>query len=82
MKNRSLFLLTFICLLFIACTAPEHSFSAEELKIIDSLYTIEKDTVELIMAEECDSMYLEVYETIVDSIKTVRKREILDIIQE
>jgi hypothetical protein len=74
----------FISFLFIlgSCTTAEHNFSAEELKVIDSLYNVRKDSVEAMMKAECDSIYLQVFDGIVDSIKEVRRMEIYEIIEE
>jgi len=71
----------FIPLLW-SCEPAEHNFTAEELKLVDSLYNSQKDSIVALMKEKCDSLFLENYDAIVDSMKEVRKREILDIIGE
>lgn len=75
------FLIFFLPLLW-SCEPAEHNFTAEELKLVDSLYNTQKDSVEALMKEQCDSIFIEVYDGIVDSMKEVRRKEILDIIGE
>jgi len=79
--KRSIRICIFLAfVLLAACRPPEHSFSADELKIIDSLYRIQKDSLELIMKEKCDSIFISDFQKTVDSLKLVRQKEILDII--
>lgn len=77
-----LYILAIVLLGVMACQPIEPSFSSEELRVVDSLYQLRKDTVELEMKERCDSIFLEVYDDMVDSLKALRKKEIMDIIGE
>lgn len=71
----------FCTLLFVcSCESPEYSFAAEELQMIDSLYKVQKDSVDFLMERECEVVYDKKYNKTVDSIKFLREREILDII--
>jgi len=63
-----------------ACEPLEHSFSAEELKLIDSIYQVSKDTVEVEMKEICDSIFVASFDATVDSLTKIREKEIFDII--
>jgi hypothetical protein len=63
-----------------SCESPEYSFAAEELQMIDSLYKVQKDSVDFLMERECEVVYDKKYNKTVDSIKFLREREILDII--
>ena len=63
-----------------SCDTPEHMFSADELKVIDSLYKARKDSVDIEMERICDTIYSENYGKAVDSLKILREKEILDII--
>jgi hypothetical protein len=81
-KNKRLFICFAGMLFLLSCQPVEHTFTSEELKIIDSLYQIKKDTVELEMKKRCDSIFIEKYDAIVDSLKEERRKEILDIIDE
>lgn len=82
LKIKSFLILLTAILAMVSCQPAEHSFTTEELKLIDSLYQIKKDTVEIQMKAECDSVFLEVFNEVVDSLKEVRRKEIMDIIGE
>lgn len=82
MKNNLLFILFVALLSLLACQPVEHTFTSEELKIIDSLYQLKKDTVEIEMKERCDSVFKATFREVVDSLKEERRKEILDIIEE
>lgn len=82
LKNKDIVLAGLLLLFLVSCQSPEHSFSSEELKTIDSLYNVRKDSVETITKTECESIFLEVYDDIVDSLIDVRRREIFEIIEE
>jgi hypothetical protein len=69
-----------LIVVMISCEPIPHNFSAEELKQIDSLYQLKKDSIELMMEEECDSVFQLKYKGIVDSLSEIRKKEIFDII--
>lgn len=82
MKNRHLLILFVAIVSLLACQPVEHTFTSEELKIIDSLYQVKKDTVEEAMKERCEAVFMATYDAIVDSLKEERKKEIHDIIEE
>ena len=67
-------------MVLLSCETPEHNFSAEERKIIDSLFRIQKDSIDSIMELECDTIYYDFYHLKVDSIKALRQKEIRDIL--
>ena len=70
----------FMAFIFISCENDKQTFTEKEYKVIDSLYNLKineyKDTLDTM----CDSVYQKVYPQYVDSIKVIRKREILDLI--
>ena len=62
------------------CSTPESTFLAEDLKKIDSLYQIQIDTLQETYDALCDSIHKKDYPLLVDSLKVLRQKEILDII--
>ena len=84
MNNRSglWIIFVFILTLFsISCEQSNKSFSEEETKIIDSLYRVRVKESKAKMDSICDSVYNAEFPVMVDSIKKVRKKEILDLIE-
>ena len=66
--------------LFISCQNDKKTFTEKEYKVIDSLYNIRINSYADTLETMCDSVYQKVYPQYVDSIKVIRKREILDLI--
>jgi len=79
---RSLKIILSIVLIYVfsSCEPIQHSFSAEELKLIDSLYKDTRDSAEVEMKIKCDSIYFAKFDSTVDSLTKIREKEILDII--
>ena len=80
MRSLKIILSIVFLYVFSACEPIQHSFSAEELKLIDSLYKETRDSVESEMKIECDSMFISKFDSTVDSLIKIREKEILDII--
>ena len=70
----------FMTFLFISCENDKNSFTEKEYKVIDSLYNLRINSYADTLDTMCDSVYQKVYPQYVDSIKVIRKREILDLI--
>lgn len=79
MKHLKFFLIVISLVLF-SCETPEHVFTVEQLKIIDSLYKLQEDTITYQMDRVCDTLYWENFPKKVDSIKLLRQKEILEIL--
>ena len=83
MKNKLMFVFLLIDIIFLtSCGDDQKSFTSEEYKIIDSIYRIKKKEYKTTLDTLCDSVYNAEYPIMVDSIKVVRKKEILDLIEE
>jgi len=80
LKIKHFFISFFITIISFGCSTPESSFSAEELKMIDSLYQVEIDTLKVTFDLLCDSIHKNDYPILIDSLKVLRQKEILDII--
>ncbi len=74
----SLILLVFITIL--SCTNDKRIFTRDELNAIDSLYKLELANNKEKLDSLCDSLYQVNYSKMVDSIKVIRRREILDLL--
>ncbi len=84
MSRKLVFCTTFICLLSIvlfSCGKNKKAFTDEEKKIVDSLYRIKMKDSKAKLDSVCDSVYNAEFPVMVDSIKKVRKKEILDLIE-
>ena len=66
--------------LFSSCNSDNKAFTEKEYDIIDSLYNIRKKEYKKTLDSLCDSVYKAEFPIMIDSIKIVRKREILDLI--
>ena len=64
-----------------SCVKTNKTFSDEERKIIDSLYSVKLSKSKTKLDSICDSIYKSEFPVLVDSIKAVRKKEILDLIK-
>ena len=71
----------FIAVIFFSCQGDEKTFTREENKIIDSLYRIKIKELRPKLDTVCDSVYDLTFPVFVDSIKKVRQKEIIDLIQ-
>jgi hypothetical protein len=83
MNRKPLFLIIFIVLsgLFsFSCEESNKTFTDEENKIIDSLYRVKLKESKTKMDSICDSVYNAEFPVMVDSIKKIRKKEVLDLI--
>ena len=84
MNRRSLFWMFFVFILSFfsfSCGESNKTFTEEENKIIDSLYRVRLKGSKAKMDSLCDSVYNAEFPIMVDSIKKVRKKEILDLIE-
>jgi len=77
----STFVLLFIILSSNSCREEKKSFTSNEYQIIDSLYKIKKKAIKTKLDSLCDSVYNSEYLILIDSIKIIRKKEILDLIE-
>ncbi len=75
------FLVLFVLSFVTSCVNDNKIFSRDELELIDSLYKLELSTNKEKLDSVCDSIYQSNYVKMVDSIKEVRKREILDLLK-
>ncbi len=73
------FLILFITVL--SCTNDKRIFTRDEFNAIDSLYKLELANNKGKLDSLCDSLYQVNYSRMVDSIKVVRKKEILDLLK-
>ena len=83
-KSKPILLLTSLVVLtsvfhFSSCTDNDNSLTEKETSIIDSLYKIRKKEMKGKLDTICDSVYNAQFPIFVDSIKAVRKKEILDL---
>ncbi len=76
--SRIIFLFLIV---FISCQGEKNTFTEEENKIIDSLYRIRVKELGPRLDSVCDSVYNLKFPIYVDSIKQVRQKEIIDLIQ-
>ena len=84
MNNRPKLWIIFIFVLSffsVSCEQSNKTFSEEETRIIDSLYRVKVKESKARMNSICDSVYNAEFPVMVDSIKKVRKKEILDLIE-
>ncbi len=75
------FIFLFIATIFFSCQEDKKSFTQEENKIIDSLYRIKIKELRPRLDTICDSVYNLKFPVYVDSIKEIRQKEIIDLIQ-
>ncbi len=75
------FLISLICITVSSCTNDKRIFTRDEFNAIDSLYKLELANNKGKLDSLCDSLYQVNYSRMVDSIKVVRKREILDLLK-
>lgn len=75
-----LILFAIITILFSSCNEDKKIFTDDEFKTIDSLYNLRKKEIKTRLDTICDSVYNAEYPIMVDSIKSIRKKEILDLI--
>ncbi len=83
MNKKILLWIIYICFLgffCFSCGESNKAFTTEEYKIIDSLYRVKLKESKGKMDSLCDSVYNAEFPVMVDSIKQVRKKEILDLI--
>ncbi len=65
---------------FSSCTDDNSSLTEKESNAIDSLYNLRKKEIKSRLDTICDSVYQTEFPNIVDSIKAIRKKEILDLL--
>ena len=65
-----------------SCGKTDKAFSEDEKKIIDSLYRVKLNKSKSKLDSICDSVYQAQFPIFIDSIKKLRKKEILDLITE
>jgi len=78
---KYIYILVFFAFL-LSCGDDKNSFTEEELKTVDSIFIIRKKELTPVLDSLCDSIYKKEFELMVDSIKEVRKKEILDLIKD
>ena len=66
---------------FTSCDNVKKEFSEKERNVIDSIYRIKKKKLKIKLDSLCDSVYKTDYPILIDSIKKIRKEEILDLIE-
>ncbi len=83
MKSSNIFLVFILLSIysFSSCTKEKNVLTDKEIKIVDSLYRLKKKEIKSKLDTICDSVYNAQFPIYVDSIKAVRKKEILDLIQ-
>ncbi len=83
MKSSNIFLVFILLSIysFSSCTKKKNVLTDKEIKIVDSLYRLKKKEIKSKLDTICDSVYNAQFPIYVDSIKAVRKKEILDLIQ-
>ena len=65
---------------YFSCGDSNKTFTDEENKIIDSLYRVRLKESKAKLDSICDSVYNAEFPVMVDSIKKIRKKEVLDLI--
>jgi len=78
---RFYFILLIVFISSLSCTDNKNSYTEEEYKIIDSIYYVRKKEYKTKLDTLCDSIYNKNFPVMVDSIKKIRKKEILDLIK-
>ena len=83
MKSSNIFLVFILLSIysFSSCTKEKNVLTDKEIKIVDSLYRLKKKEIKSKLDTICDSVYNAQFPIYVDSIKAVRKKEILDLMQ-
>ena len=86
-KNKTIkVLLTSLAILtgifhFSSCNDGDNTLTIKENNIVDSLYKIQKKELKNKLDTICDSVYNAQFPVFVDSIKAIRKKEILDLME-
>ncbi len=84
-RNNTILFIGFILLAnafcFSSCDENDNVLSEKESNIVDSLYRIKKKELKSKLDTICDSVYNAQFPIFVDSIKAVRKKEILDLME-
>ncbi|WP_236974504.1 hypothetical protein [Membranihabitans maritimus] len=79
--GRYFLLLPFISLFCTSCLETEISLDSEDYHLIDSLYTLQKDSLEPILDEQCTEFRDSIIPIWIDSIRAKREEEIQSLIQ-
>lgn len=82
MNNRKVGLIAIIIILlsFISCNNDKVEFTEKDNHVIDSIYKLKRKELKGRIDTLCDSVYQVEYPLYIDSIKKIRKKEILDLI--
>jgi len=79
-KTLTILVTLMFFVLFSSCNNVKKDFTEKERMVIDSVYRIKKKELKGRLDSLCDSVYQAEYPVYVDSIKKIRKKEILDLI--
>lgn len=79
-KTLTILVALMFFVLFSSCNNVKKDFTEKERMVIDSVYRIKKKELKGRLDSLCDSVYQAEYPVYVDSIKEIRKKEILDLI--
>lgn len=75
-------LLLFTIIILFSCENSQRQLTDQELMMVDSIFQIKSRDQDKLLDSLCDSVHNVNYPIMVDSIKKVRQKEIMDLIEE